>query len=150
MKVADDAVSSTENGDSGSKNMFYFQLVFQNGCSGYVLANQQLSADGFRAGYDESFTISTNQYFGEVVSINVIPDDFSGEDTVFDKLKVDSISVRQETNGALSRNWIASDVGWISIGYQDQIENSARSEAAPAAAKRRWPRTISSRPAITW
>lgn len=136
VSVADDGVQTSENGDSGSKNMFYFQLVFQNGCSSYVLANQQLSSDGFRSGYDESFTISTNQYFGDVVSINVIPDDFSGDDSAFDKLKVDSISVQQTSDGALNKQWLAGDVGWISINYQGESGNtSVRAQAGRSEAE---------------
>lgn len=53
-------------GDNGSRNRFYFLLEFENGVSGYVLANQQLSADGFRSGSTESFTVSTNYDYGEL------------------------------------------------------------------------------------
>ena len=129
VDVADDNNSDNQNGNTGSKNLFYFQLVFQDGTSGYVLANQQLSADGFRSGSSESFTISINQDLGDVIGVNIIPDDFTGEDTVFDKLKIDTIRVQQSSSSALSKEWLIDQVGWITIDYKDGGTGSSGSDA---------------------
>ena len=112
------ALSGSE--DAGSKNQFYFQLVFQDGTSGYVLANQQLSGDGFRAGYTETFTVKTNQDYGELVSVRVIPEDISSKSDYFDKLNIDSIQVIRRSDGGLSRQWSLERVGWIDIDFRDE------------------------------
>ena len=106
--------------DAGSKNQFYFQLVFQDGSSGYVLANQQLSGDGFRAGYTETFTIRTNQDYGELVSVRIIPEDISSKSDTFDKLNIESIQVVRRSDGGLSRQWALERVGWIDIDFIDE------------------------------
>ena len=112
-------------GDNGSKNRFYFLLEFEDGVSGYVLANQQLSADGFRAGCTESFTVSTNYDYGELVAVHVIPDDISEESDPYDKLNIAQIRVRRNDNGSISKEWIIQNVGWIGIDYRDEGANSS-------------------------
>lgn len=135
VEVADDTTSTGSNGDCGSKNQFYFQLVFQSGKSGYVLANQQLTADGFRAGVKESFSISTNQDYGELVEVRIIPNDSAGNDYTYDKLNIASIRVRKNSTGALSRQWVLDNVGWVDVNYRDDAAavsekgQSSRSEA---------------------
>ena len=112
-------------GDNGSKNRFYFLLEFENGVSGYVLANQQLSADGFRSGCTESFVVSTNYDYGELVSVHVIPDDISEESDPYDKLNIAQIRVRRNDNGSVSKEWIVQNVGWIGIDYRDEGASSS-------------------------
>lgn len=125
VKVADDVVSSYQDGDCGSKNQFYFMLVFQNGSSGYVLANQQLSSDGFRTGYEETFTISTNRDMGELTAVRILPEDISDKSDVFDKLNIDQIRVRKQSTGASCLQWVINDVGWIDIDYRDEAEGTS-------------------------
>lgn len=120
VDVAPDSVSNGENGNSGSKALFYFRLIFQYGSSGYVLANQQLHSDGFRSNTQEQFFITTNQDYGDVVSVQIIPDYFSGQTDVFDKLHISSIQVSKQTTSAVSPTWTASSVGWIDIDYRDE------------------------------
>ena len=107
-------------GDNGSKNRFYFLLEFENGVSGYVLANQQLSADGFRSGSTESFIVSTNYDYGELVSVHIIPDDISEDSDPYDKLNIAQIRVRRNDGGSISKEWVIQNVGWIGIDYQDE------------------------------
>lgn len=125
VEVGSDQVTDAASGDCGSKNQFYFQLVFEDGKSAYVLANQQLAADGFRTGYTENFTISTNRDMGELTAIKILPEDSSDRSDVFDKLKIESIRVKKQTNEAVIRQWIVSNVGWIDINYQDEAANSS-------------------------
>ena len=125
VQVAGDTVSLDNNGDNGSKNKFFFRLVFENGSSGYVLANQQLGADGFRSGYNETFTVTTNRNYGELVSVQIIPDDTSEESDIFDKLNVERIKVRHNTTDSVSRQWTVSEVGWIDIDYRDEGAGSS-------------------------
>ena len=107
-------------GDNGSKNRFYFMLEFENGVSGYVLANQQLSADGFRSGSTESFTVSTNYDYGELLAVHIIPDDVSEDSDPYDKLNIAQIRVRRNDGGSISKEWVIQNVGWIGIDYQDE------------------------------
>ena len=116
--------SSSQTDDAGSKNLFYFQLVFgdsdgTSGTSGYVLANQQLNADGFRSGMEETFTIRTNRNYGELTAVNIIPDDTSGNSDIYDKLNIESIKVVKNSTSALAKTWVVSDVGWVGIDYKD-------------------------------
>ena len=121
VQVQSGTTSLLDNyGDNGSKNRFYFLLEFENGVSGYVLANQQLSADGFRSGSTESFTISTNYDYGELVSVHIIPDDISEDSEPYDKLNIAQIRVRRNDNGCISKEWVIQNVGWIGIDYQDE------------------------------
>ena len=107
-------------GDNGSKNRFYFLLEFENGVSGYVLANQQLSADGFRSGCTETFIVSTNYDYGELVAVHIIPDDVSEDSDPYDKLNIAQISVRRNDEGSISKEWVIQNVGWIGIDYRDE------------------------------
>ena len=131
VNVASDA-NNYGSDDCGSKNQFYFQLVFEDGCSGVVLANQALEADGFRAGTTERFTIATTKDFGELQSIRIIPEDMSSDSDKYDKLKIDSIYVRRATTGQTSPLWKIMDVGWIGIDYRDE----GAAETLGGAAKR--------------
>ena len=120
VHVGNTIVSTSGNGDSGSKNLFHFRLIFEGGSSGYVLANQQLSGDGFRADQAETFTIPTNRDYGDVTAVQIVPDDISGDSDKFDKLEIDSIEITQTVNASLSPTWTVSQVGWIGIDYRDE------------------------------
>ena len=106
--------------DAGSGNYFYFQLVFENGTSGVVLANQQLSSDSFRRGITESFQIKTTQNYGNIRSVRIICDNTSSTSDVFDKLNIENITVTLQGNTGVSRSWVVSRVGWIDITYMDE------------------------------
>ena len=112
-------------GDNGSKNRFYFMLEFENGVSGYVLANQQLSADGFRSGATESFTVSTNYDYGELLAVHIIPDDISEDSDPYDKLNIAQIRVRRNDDASVSKEWIVQNVGWVGIDYRDEGANNS-------------------------
>lgn len=120
VHVGNTIVSENGNGDSGSKNLFYFRLIFEGGSSGFALANQQLSGDGFRANQAETFTIPTNRDYGDVTAVQIVPDDISGDSDKFDKLEIDSIEITRSANASLSPTWTISQVGWIGIDYRDQ------------------------------
>jgi hypothetical protein len=105
--------------DAGSSNYFYFQLVFENGTSGVVLANQQLAADSFRQGYTETFNIHTTQNYGNVTAVRVICDTSSSTSQAFDKLNIENITVTLPNKGS-AKSWIVDKVGWIDINYQDE------------------------------
>lgn len=118
VKVAADIESATS--DSGSKNQFYFQLVFAGGqTTGYVLANQQLMSDGFRSGRLETFKIYSNYDYGDIDTINIIPDDQQDSSDVYDKLCVEYITVSLETNSGIARTWRCDINDWIGIDYTD-------------------------------
>ena len=134
-------------GDNGSKNRFYFLLEFENGDSGYVLANQQLGADGFRSGCTESFIVSTNYDYGELVAVHVIPDDISEDSDPYDKLNIAQIRVRRNDDSSVSKEWIIQNVGWIGIDYQDEgasVSISGQKGRMEAEVARIYPVTISS------
>ena len=115
----DDSLDNGTNEDSGSKNDFYFQLVFEKGSSAYVLANQQLSGDGFRPG-SQSFKIRLNQNLGDVVAINIIPDNIVNENfDPTDKLNIESIDVSKDSLGGLACTWCFKNIGWIDFPYTD-------------------------------
>ena len=125
VKVAEDPEYDMGNGDSGSSNYFYFQLIFKNGNSGYVLANQQISSDGFRSGKTETFTISVNRDYGDLTGVRIIPEDISSDSDPFDKLNIDTITVTQQTNGGAAMMYIIGQVGWIDIDYRDESEKAS-------------------------
>ena len=126
VKVADDPVTKDVNGDSGSVNQFYFQLDFAKGMSsGYVLANQQLSADGFRAGCDEVFSISVNRDYGDVRAVKIIPADVTEDSEVFDKLNIEKITITQRRSTSFSQQYVFENVGWIGIDYHDSSETNS-------------------------
>ena len=136
VSVSKDSLYDTGNGDSGSKNHFYFQLIFKNGNSGYVMANQQITSDGFRSGYTETFTISTNQNYGELKGIRIIPEDVTSDSEPFDKLQVDRVTVSEHNNGGCYISWIIDNIGWIEIDYSDELESvTPRGQRARSAAE---------------
>lgn len=123
VKVAEDSDHDTGNGDSGSSNYFYFQLIFKNGNSGYVLANQQITSDGFRAGYTENFTVATNQNYGELKGIRIIPEQNSDDSEPFDKLNIDKVTVSEDNSGGSYTSYVINDIGWIDIDFHDELES---------------------------
>ena len=136
VKVFDDTVetddygnvvSSGGNGDAGSENLFYFQLLFEDGSSCYELANQQLMGDRFASGASESFQISTNQDYGEVTGIRIIPDDTSQDSKKYDKLRVENIKVTETGVSGTHDCWVANDVGWIGVAYTEEQEKTGLS-----------------------
>ena len=115
------------NDDCGSKNLFYFRLVFENGNSGCTLANQQIVGDGFRTGDLVQFKIACAQDYGEVTAVQVIPDSQDSNSDIYDKLQIEYISVTKESTDAVSPTWTArvassSDEGWVGIDYRDPGE----------------------------
>ena len=122
VHVAGNGEANLEDGDCGSKNLFYFRLIFKNGISSYVLANQQLPSDGFVAGASQTFYIATNDDYGDVTAVQIIPEDSSEDSDLFDKLNIASIDVKRESNAALVPVWTVSSVGWISIDYRDKAQ----------------------------
>ena len=125
VKVADDPDTNNANGDSGSTNQFYFQLMFKSGRSGFVLANQQLSSDGFRAGQHETFQIQVNRDYGVLQSIRIIPEDVSEDNEIFDKLNIEEITVTEQTAGGTGMEYVIDNVGWIDIDYHDKSEEKS-------------------------
>ena len=120
VKVSDTDDSGGVNGDCGSKNLFYFRLIFRSGSSAFVLANQQLEADGFRTGKTERFYIGTNQDYGDVIAVQIFPEDVSEDSDKYDKLKIDEISVSRSVDSALVPTWTIHNVGWIDISFRDE------------------------------
>lgn len=106
--------------DAGSTNYFFFQLLFENGTSGVVLANEQIAGDAFRQGETASFTIMTNQYYGQPKGIRIYTHSSNTEDTTaFDKLNIDSIDIIRYSGIGLSSSWRIEKVGWIDINYTE-------------------------------
>ena len=115
------------NDDCGSKNLFYFRLVFEHGNSGCTLANQQIVGDAFGTGEQVQFKIPTSQDYGEVLEVQVIPDAQDSNSDIYDKLQIEWISVTKDTTSAVSPTWTAKvatgeDEGWVSINYRDPGE----------------------------
>ncbi len=139
VKVAGDTAATGADhnpidDDCGSANLFYFQLVFENGASGVTLANQQIVGDAFRTGTQVSFRISTSQDYGDLSSIVVIPDDQDGNSNIYDKLKIEYITVSKESNAALTPSWAArgdvnDGLGWVGIEYRDPGEVGTKTGA---------------------
>lgn len=131
VKVAPNSSNSVNSDNSGSNNMFYFQLVFKNQKrSAYVLANKQLSSDGFRSGVTESFIISTNTDCGDVSAVYVIADDISSNSAPLDKLNVEAIEVIKKNSNVPDKRFVAENIGWISTGYIDTSEATERKPRA--------------------
>ena len=118
FNVASNNVSATRDDDCGSNNLFYVQLCFQKGHTGYVLANDQFSADGFRAGATETIGFSTNQDFGNVTGINIIPDDLDENSDILDKLNLDSIKIIKHNEGTVDQVYTIENVGWVCKEYK--------------------------------
>lgn len=114
------SVDVADVADAGSTNYFYFQLIFKNGTSGVVLANQQLSSDSFRQGCIETFQIQTTQNYGELKSVRIICDSATSSSNVFDKLNISKISVTMVGFSGVNRVWNIDNVGWININYTDE------------------------------
>ena len=125
VHVAGESNSSLKDGDCGSTNNFYFQLVFANGESGYILGNQQISGDGFRTGYIENLTIKTNRNYGELRAVRIIPDDISEDSNINDKLNIDSITISRQSDAAVNRTWVVDNVGWVGLDYHDEGEKNS-------------------------
>ena len=128
VKVAGDKVTDN-NDDCGSANLFYFQLIFERGTSGCVLANQQIDGDAFRTGADVYFDIPTVIDYGDLSAVMVLPDDQDSNGNIYDKLKIKYIEVMQNTDAALTPTWRidgASEegLGWVGIEYRDPGESS--------------------------
>ena len=123
VQVAGDKVNAA-NDDCGSANLFYFQLIFEDGKSGCVLANQQLQADAFRTGAEARFDIPTTQDYGDLTAIRIIPDDQDSNSDIYDKLKIQYIKVKKQSTGQISPTWTADSdsqdgLGWVGIDYRD-------------------------------
>ena len=114
------SVDVADVSDAGSTNYFYFQLIFENGTSAVVLANQQLSSDSFRQGQIETFQIQTTQNYGVLKSVRIICDSATSTSNVFDKLNISKISVLLTGTTGVSRVWEIENVGWIDINYSDE------------------------------
>lgn len=127
VTVAGSTEANSNDGDCGSKNLFYFRLNFENGSSAYVLANQQLSADGFRTGQTERFSVWMNRDYGELTSVDIIPDDTSSSSDIYDKLNIAKIRVNCKGSNSLNRAWEISNPGWVGIDYVEdgKKENTA-------------------------
>ncbi len=125
VEVGSENDGSTSNGDAGSRNNFFFQLCFADGRSGYVLANQQLTADGFRTGETEMFNIAVNMNYGTLLSVNIIPEEISDDMDAYDKLYIKKITVSEKNVSGFSKSYEIGDVGWIGIDYHDEGEMNA-------------------------
>lgn len=119
VDVPSDKGNETSMGDSGSKNQFYFMLMFETGnTSGYVLANQQLASDCFNSGNKETFTIYTNCDYGDVVGVRIIPDAQQDNADIYDKLKIADIVISRREN-SVTKNWTCEINDWVGIDYTD-------------------------------
>lgn len=125
VTVAGSAEANSNDGDCGSKNLFYFRLNFENGSSAYVLANQQLSADGFRTGQTERFSVLMNRDYGELTSVDIIPDDTSSSSDIYDKLNIAKIRVNRKGGNSLNRAWEILNPGWVGIDYVEDGKKEA-------------------------
>ena len=114
--------------DAGSSNYFYFQLLFENGRSGLVLANQQLPADSFRQGVTETFEIQTTQRYGELKAVRIICEATASTANAFDKLNINKITVTLNSQQGTGKSWIVDRVGWVDINYVDEIQQSYASD----------------------
>ena len=126
VEVAGDK-TNVEDDDCGSANLFYFQLLFEKGSSGVALANQQIVGDAFRTGTTCFFDIPMSQTYGDLVAIQVIPDNQDDNGNIYDKLKIKSITVELKTEDAISPVWrVKGDekdgLGWVGIDYVDPGE----------------------------
>lgn len=120
VAVAGNIADGTPNEDCGSRNRFYFKLVFEDGASAYVLANQQLSSDGFTSGVEHEFQITTNRDMGQLVAVKILPENQNEDSDVFDKLKINTITVSKAGREGLSLSWKIDINDWITIDYSDK------------------------------
>ena len=126
VKVNSNSSKSEDDDDAGSNNDFYFALVFEKGRSAYVLANQQLSADGFRSEMTETFKIRTNRDYGSVTAVYIIPDDSDAE-LASDKLNIERITVVEDSMEGVAKTWKINNVGWIGTNYYDKGAEDTKS-----------------------
>ena len=127
VHVGKNSQYATGDDSCGSDNLYYFQLQYEDGASsGYVLANKQLAADGFRSGMDESFIITSNKDHGDVVGVTIIPDDISSNANPLDKLCIDSIDVIKKNENAPDKKFVVEQVGWIATAYRDTSEKNTK------------------------
>ena len=128
VKVANNGGSSEDDGDSGSKNFFYFQLVFENGVSAVVQANQMIEGDRFIAGRISSFNIATNYDYGNLIAVRIMPDDFSENADPYDKLNIEYINITRKENSGFLKVWSAGNIGWIGIDYKEDTGDGTTKE----------------------
>jgi len=123
--VASNRSKATIDDGTGSNNLFYFQLQFEKGCSGFVLANSQLASDGFMAGESETFYISINEDLGNVTGIVILPDTISEESDQMDRLCLDSIKVVKRS-GTINKCYNFNNINWIDLNYVDSASNQRK------------------------
>lgn len=111
--VLSDINDGSNNGDCGSANLFYFQLLFEDGTSAFVEANQQLSGDSFHAGAKETFSITVNKDYGALKAIRVLPDATQENSNIYDKLKVEKIEVSTADDAAIKNKYVFEIKDWI-------------------------------------
>ncbi len=139
VRVKDTEQDEGGNGDCGSQNNFYFQLVFENGTSGIVLANSQLEGDRFESGAVESFVISTGKDLGDLVSVRILPEANESNETASDKLCIEEIRVTEQTGLPYADTYVIDQLpgkGWIGGGltgsgdqsYYDLLVNRCTNE----------------------
>ncbi|MBO4337172.1 MAG: hypothetical protein J5842_03785, partial [Lachnospiraceae bacterium] len=134
VAVSDQAIDISGNGDCGSKNNFYFQLLFENGSSAVVLANTQLEGDCFRTGNTETFKISTNKDYGQITGVRIIPEEVQEAGEPDDKLRVDEIRVVEESGDSFSETWVVEGTaipndGWIGVKtFMDDAQKKTQQE----------------------
>lgn len=129
VQVYGDADDGTGNGDCGSANLFYFQLIFSDGKSAFVEANQQLSGDCFHTGALEQFYIDVNKDYGNLRAIRVLPDATQENSNIYDKLKIKYIKVSyDEVNGTnndhtgITNDYTFDINEWIGFDRDDDAE----------------------------
>ena len=128
VDIPENKTKATVDDGCGSDNLFYFQLVFNRGESGYVLANNQMTTDGFVAGTTASFSIRVNEDLGDVVAVNIIPDDLDENGDILDKLCVNKIEVIKNNYNGILKRFVIENVGWIEREYHsnDQVAEKKR------------------------
>jgi len=126
VQVAGDKVNlDALNENCGSQNHFFFQINFEDGSSSYVLANQQLSADGFITGQEADFVIKTNMEYGDVASVRVIPETQGENLDPYDKLKIDKITVERNSDSGFNVTWVTEPKAWVGVSYNDSGEKTS-------------------------
>ena len=128
VTIPENSTQGVRDDGCGSRNLFYFQLIFQNGESGYVLANSQMTTDGFIAGTTSTFTIYTNSDKGDIVEVNIIPDDLDIESDVLDKLYIEQIEIIRDNPNGIARRFICSDIGWVTRDYHSNDETEIKGQ----------------------
>ncbi|MCR5283515.1 MAG: hypothetical protein K6E18_09105 [Lachnospiraceae bacterium] len=125
VRVKDTEQDEGGNGDCGSMNNFYFQLIFENGTSGIVLANSQLEGDRFESGAVESFVISTGKDLGNLVSVRILPETDKNNEAASDKLCIEEIRVTEQTTLPYADTYVIDQLpnkGWLGGGLTSPTE----------------------------